>query len=218
MTFTAPCIPRNRPQRQRRIASVVVELPDGATARARILETLAAATDDEHLDGAAWYPAARDIAELVAQIGGWTVEAGAGIIAAFSPQCSWDENVARALAFARGDDASGLADGLGKAARIAAGAHPLEVLGGRKVRSFYWNIVGCSAHVTVDRHAVAIVYGRPLSDREIKILERCGAYAAIAAFYRATARSVGLEPSTLQAVTWLAWRRLKNVDYVPEVF
>jgi hypothetical protein len=86
------------------------------------------------------------------------------------------------------------------------------------VRSFYWNILGHASHVTVDRHAVAIVYGRALSDREIKILERCGAYAYIAASYRAAARSLGLEPSTLQAITWLAWRRLKGLDYDPAPF
>lgn len=218
MTFTAPCIPRNRPNRQRRIAGVVAELPDAATMGRRIDQILAQATPDEHLDGAGWYPAAHDIATLVGKIGGWSTLAGAGIVAALSPQCSWDENVVRALAFARGEEVGGLADGLAKAAKIAAGGHPLDVLGGRKVRSFFHNIAGHEHHVTVDRHAVAIVYGRSLSDREIKVLERCGAYAAIAAAYRASARRHNLAPSTLQAITWLAWRRLKNVDYVPEHF
>ena len=216
MTFTAPCLPANRPNRQRRIASVLADLPDAATMDARIASVLAQATDDERLDGEAWYLAARDIAALVGAIGGWSAEAGAGIVAALSPQCSWDENVARALAFARGDDVGGLGDGLGKATKIAAGAHPLDVLGGRKVRSFYHNIIGHTHHVTVDRHAVAIVYGRPLSDREIKVLERCGAYAVIASAYRATARRLGLDPSTLQAITWLAWRRLKGDPEVGE--
>ena len=216
MTFCAPVQPRNRPNRQRRIATVLADLPDAATMDARIGAVLAQATDDEYLDGAAWYPAARDIGALVGAIGGWSTEAGAGIVAALSPQCSWDANVARALAFARGDDVGGLSDGLAKAARIAAGQHPLDVLGGRKVRSFYHNIIGHAYHVTVDRHAVAIVYGRPLSDREIKILERCGAYAVIASAYRATARRLGLDPSTLQAITWLAWRRLKGDPEVGE--
>ena len=92
------------------------------------------------------------------------------------------------------------------------------MLGGRKVRSFYRNILGIDSAVTVDRHAVAIVYGRPLSDREIKLLERAGAYTVIASAYRAAARRLGIAPSTLQAVTWLAWRRLKAVDYVVESF
>jgi hypothetical protein len=101
-------------------------------------------------------------------------------------------------------------DALRKADAIAAGADPLDVLGGRKVRSFYRNIVGHTGHVTVDRHAVAIVAGRPLTDREGKVLERIGPYTYVAGAYRAAARRLGVAPTELQAVTWLVWRRLKG--------
>lgn len=210
--FLAPCKPHNRPNRQRRIAAACSELPNHATMVARIEACLAAAADDEHSDGRQWYPAARSIAQIVASGLGIPVEHGAGIVAALSPQCSWDENVVRALAFADGDDVAGLADGLGKAKRIAAGEHPETVLGGRKVRSFYRNIIGQHSAVTVDRHAVAIVFDRALSDREIKILERPGPYSLIAAAYRSVARRHGFAPAELQAITWLAWRRLKSWD------
>lgn len=212
MTFTAPCLPRNRANRQRVIARSVGLVPDASTMVDRILGIYDLATPEEHEAGAAWYGEANDIAQLVAKLGGWSVEAGAGIIAALSPQCSWDENIARALAYADGDRPGGLEDGLGKSDNIAHGAHPADVLGGRKVRSFYHNIAGHRHHVTVDRHAVAIVFGRSLSDREIKVLERIGSYTIIAAAYRAAARRLGVDPSTLQAITWLAWRRLKQVD------
>ena len=218
MSFLKPCKPSNRPGRQRAIAATVELVPDPATMADRIAEIYSLATDAEHLDGAAWYPAAREIAELVATIGGWSTSAGAGIIAALSPQCSWDENIVRALAYANGESVGATADSVRKCDAIARGEDPSTVLGGRKVRSFYRNILGIDSAVTVDRHAVAIVYGRPVSDREIKLLERAGAYTVIASAYRAAARRLGIAPSTLQAVTWLAWRRLKAVDYVVESF
>lgn len=208
--FLAPVKPCNRPNRQRRIRAATELLPDAATMVARIERILASATDDEWTDGRTWYATAGTIAKVVADSLGIPTDHGAGIVAALSPQCSWDENVNRALAFADGDDVAGLADGLRKARRIAAGEHPSAVLGGRKVRSFYANIAGNTNAVTVDRHAVAIVFDRPLSDREIKVLERPGAYTAIAAAYRTVARRHGIPASTLQAITWLAWRRLKG--------
>jgi hypothetical protein len=211
--FLSPCKPHNRPNRQRRIAQACELLPDHATMRRRIEEIYSLATDDEHSDGRQWYPAANAIARIVGDGLGIGTEHGAGIVAALSPQCSWDENVVRALAFADGDSIGGLADGLRKAERIGAGEHPTAVLGGRKVRSFYANIIGNYNAVTVDRHAVAIVFGRPLSDREIKVLERPGPYSTIAAAYRSVARKLGIAPAELQAITWLAWRRLKGWDY-----
>jgi len=178
----------------------------------RILAIYDEATESEHIDGAGWYPAANDIARLVGDIGGWSADAGAGIIAALSPQCSWDENIVRALAFANGETVGAFSDALSKAERIAAGESPADVLGGRKVRSFYRNIVGHESAVTIDRHAVAIVFGRSLSNAETKLLGRAGTYTVIASAYRAAARRLGIAPSTLQAITWLAWRRIKNLD------
>ena len=207
----SPCLPRNRPNRQAVIARTVAKLPDAATMAARIDAVLAQATDSEVIDGHAWYGAAASIARIVADGHGIDQSSGAGIIAALSPQCSWDENIVRALAHCDGDMVGATADSLRKADAIASGGRPVDVLGGRKVRSFWRNIDGRDQYVTVDRHAVAIVFGRALSDREIKILEKLGAYTIIAAAYRAAARRHGIAPSTLQAITWLAWRRLKGL-------
>lgn len=218
MTFTAPCLARNRANRQARIRAAIDLLPDTATMTARIEAIYAQATEAEHLDGAQWYSAASDIATLVGDLTKTSPIHGAGIIAALSPQCSWDENIVRALALANNEQVGAFGDALAKAKRIHKGHHPLSVLGGRKVRSFFYNIAGHNGHVTIDRHAVAIVWGRPLSDTEIKVLERCGTYTFIAAVYRAVARKLNIAPPQLQAITWLAWRRIKGLDYVPEQF
>lgn len=214
MTFSAPVLPHNRPHRQSRIAHNRHLLVTPSEATANIETVLATATDDEWADGLAWYSSAHDIAETVGRLL-WprarnrsvaTVK-GAAIVAALSPQTSWDENVVRALAFARGEEVGGLQDGLTKASRIVDGESPNLVLGGRKVRSFWHNIVGNGHAVTVDRHAAAIVVGRPLTDASVKCLERIGCYAQIAAAYRSVARKHGIQPCQLQAITWLAWRR-----------
>lgn len=206
----SPCLARNRANRQRVIARTLAQLPDAATMAARIDDVLAQALPSERADGAQWYPAAASIARIVADGHGIPERSGAAIIAALSPQCAWDENIVRALAHADGEPSGAMADGLRKADDIGAGKDPSDVLGGRKVRSFWRNIGGHEAYVTVDRHAVAIVCGRALTDREIKVLEKLGAYVWIAAAYRAAARRHDLAPSTLQAITWLAWRRIKG--------
>jgi hypothetical protein len=174
----------------------------------RIADVYGLATADERSEGAAWYD---DAAAIAAIVGDGNVSRGAGILAALSPQCLWDDNVDRALRHGAGESVVGaFNDALRKADAIAAGADPLDVLGGRKVRSFYRNIVGHTGHVTVDRHAMAIVAGRPLTVREVKVLERIGPYTYVASAYRAAARRLGVAPTELQAVTWLVWRRLKG--------
>ena len=96
--------------------------------------------------------------------------------------------------------------------------HAAEVLGGRKVRSFFHNLTGHNHHVTVDRHAASIALLGPsadkdgrrtatLSDRDLKVLDRPGAYVLIAACYRSVARSLDIPPSALQAITWCYWRQ-----------
>lgn len=212
MAFLQPCLAHNRPNRQVRIASALELVPDAATAVERILTIHSQATETEQSDGATWYSAAYDIAHLVGDIGGWSPRQGAGIIAALSPQCSWDENIARALAYAHDGSVGSYSDSTLKCAAIAHGADPADVLRGRKVRSFFRNILGIESAVTIDRHAVAIVYGNTLSNND-RILERPGTYTYIASCYRTAARQLGIAPSTLQATTWLAWRRIKAIDY-----
>jgi hypothetical protein len=201
-----------RPVRQRAIRRALDRLPEPATVAGRIDAILAQATADEIAAGVSWYGDAGKLAHVVAVGHGIPDRSGAGIVAALSPQCSWDENVARALAHADGESVGAMADPLRKADAIRDGADPYDALGGRKVRSFWRNIDGHESFVTVDRHAVAIAFDRPLSDTEIKVLERPGAYVYIAACYRAAARRHGIPASTLQAITWIVWRRLKGLD------
>ncbi len=75
------------------------------------------------------------------------------------------------------------------------------MLGGPKVRSFYANISGDQNAVTVDAWAQRIAgyeYPNGLAPNK---------YDHYADAYRDAARRAGESPATMQAITWIAYRR-----------
>jgi hypothetical protein len=164
--------------------------------------------------GSEWYERAHDEAK---KVGKGNVERGAGLIAALSPQMSWDRNVSMAHELVKTGQASHTDDNLQKAIRIQDGAHPLEVLGGHKVRSFYHNIVDPSNPdpVTIDRHAHDIAVGNPFKGSgggsRAKSpdlgLGAMGRYKHFENAYKTASGhlDVGI-PNRVQAVTWVAHR------------
>lgn len=218
--FLSPATPAGRKVRQRAIRT---NLQCPATLTAAVLDTLGQASPAEWEDGLSWYARAHEHARAVADLAGVTGPAalplGAGIIAALSPQLGWADNVeaAATMVLTAGVDASpaALMLGIGRAEEILNGADPALILGGRKVRSFYRNILhpGRAGAVTVDRHAAAVAFGWPLgadTGRLGRILERPGVYLTAAAAYRGAARSAGLLPHQCQAITWVVRRRLAD--------
>jgi hypothetical protein len=139
------------------------------------------------------------------------VERAAGIIAALSPMSTWANNKRKAaLTYINGCAAgAGLYSNVAKADRILAGEHPLNVLGGRKVTSFYLSIVDPSSTVAepvIDRHAHDIAVGKVTNDSERQRLGGKGYYDTFAASYVRASKRVGITPKQLQAVTWVEWR------------
>ena len=181
---------------------------------ANVLAIWHAATDAERANGARWYAVG---AELAVTMGG-TLQRGAGVIAALSPQMGWTRNmVIAATALERGT-AKGFHTGgnVAKADAIAAGADPMAVLGGDKVRNFYQCFLVAAGAADgnpacIDRHAIAIYIGRCQADNESKVLDRKGVYDAIADAYRSAADVIGVPAYVMQAVTWVAWRRMKGI-------
>lgn len=98
-----------------------------------------------------------------------------------------------------------------KATRILAGETPLDVLGGDKVRAFYATILDPHGYdvPVIDRHAFDIAVGRVTDEKARATLSRKGEYARFGEVYIDAARSVGVSSSQMQAITWVAWRRLK---------
>jgi hypothetical protein len=189
-----------------------------------ILAVFFAANDAERLNGRRWYADARDIACQIAADLSLSVETVASVIAALSPNNRWERNVvdARQLctAFSLGgaDDAAQIKTATfnankTKALRILSGAAPLTVLSGLKVRAFYACIMGDSAAVCIDGHAYSVWQGERIPTTQTpKISPRL--YSAIAADYSLAARIVSdvtgchYSGAQLQAVTWVAWRRI----------
>lgn len=158
-------------------------------------------------EGRAWYPAARAIA---ASLEPSNVPRAAAVLATLSPMRSWPQNarlarVAYALAAeGRVTDTPTMGDQRRKLARLFAGEAPLDVLGGDKVRAFYATIVDHSHSVAViDRHAVAIVEGRPGNYPQPSGRK----YDNYSDAYTLFAASIGEHVSTVQAATWIHWRR-----------
>lgn len=87
----------------------------------------------------------------------------------------------------------------------------LETVKGKKIRSFYHNLLNPmdSHYVTIDGHAFNIWTGRRVS---LKTMARAKLnYDRVADDYRAVAASAGLLPSQLQAITWLTWKWIHNI-------
>lgn len=227
MAFAAPVLPRNRAYRQSRIALAVGTLPDAETCLTNLVGAFDDATDSEVASGTVWYSdRARQVCDDIrtaAATTGRTVthRQAAGILAALSPSTSWGNNCAGAVEFVlTGHCTVRDARNNAKAARILAGEAPESVLGGRKVRSFYRNIAEPTfvGPVTIDRHALSILFGQPLSERQTKVLEKLGAYTFAAGIYRTLARRLGIAPHELQAITWQAWRRQHGQEWRDEAF
>lgn len=181
--------------------------PTAEDASSNLRNVLAQATDDEWTEGYDWYLSAHDVACTIAP----NATVGAGILAALSPSTSWDDNLDGAAHVCETGTAWNQQCDLfnQRALAILDGASPLATLGGKKVRSFYKNILEPwrIGPITVDRHAFAVLMGRPLRSDD-KRLERKGMYVWCAAVYRAEGRRLGVPPQCVQAVAWLTWRRL----------
>jgi hypothetical protein len=189
-----------------------------------ILATFFNASPAELADGAQWYQRASDAATIIASRYSITADKAAAVIAALSPSNRWERNVTDAEFMCRAYVLGGhtAADKVKvstygankiKALRILAGESPLGVLGGLKVRAFYRCIMGDDSAVCVDGHAYAIWAGERIATTKTpKISSKL--YDAIAAdFIRAadtinSIMGVNYSPAQVQAITWLAYRRL----------
>lgn len=174
-------------------------------------------TLQELLKMAEWYTDAQKFCAQTAAIFNLDVNTVAGIAAALSPQLSWEKNKLNAVtliaALVSNSEITGMQAypaNIEKAIAIYNGSSPLDVLGensgrltGKKVQSFYRNIMGFSDYVTIDRHATHIaMFGTANSDKSGDIGPTPKAYDVVAQAYRNAAKLLDLEPAQVQAITW----------------
>jgi len=177
-----------------------------------ILAVLDRATPDDIVAGASWYTDANALAGSLDS----DITKAAGVIAVLSPQLSWTLNQKLAIQACRLGVLSGgcLGRSVAKANAILSGTPAANVVSGKKVTSFYDNILHPHGDsVTIDRHAVDAAYGYVGYAASPNVLSRKGGYEMVADAYRTAAASVGISAPTLQAIVWVAWRREKGLTW-----
>lgn len=181
--------------------------PSDSTRRryiANITRVYNEATDDQRAQGANWYRAAHQLADVLSE---GNVQAGAGVLAALSANKAWDTNQKLAADAFEGDVHGHVSDALGKVTKILSGVDPAKVLPmGLKTGNFYRCILDPEDQeaVVIDRHAHDVAVGTPWGDRN-RGLGASGRYAVLSLAYRNAAAKLGITPSVLQATVWVVW-------------
>lgn len=177
---------------------------DTLTERAH--DAYADSTPIDKRQGADWYPAARRAALRFHS----DIDVSAGVIAALSPQSSWETNMLNAEQFLR--------DGTlyqnvpqvfhHKAARIVEAYQPTRtILRGPKERAFYYSIKypDHTMHpACIDRHMICLLEGRQVTDDELRITPK--QYERYSQAVCRTAQTYGTSIPEMQATLWIYQR------------
>jgi len=183
------------------------------------------ATTAETADGMAWYGVAKSIAIVLADQYGIPANQAIGVLAALSPRNKWSRNVVDAEALISAYVAAGTEQarltkvctfGANKAKAIKileSGLETLptalEILSGPKLREFASCIAGLD-DVCIDGHAWCIWQGSRVTLADVPAIG-VKLRRQIKADYAQAAADLGLKASELQAITWVAWRRIHGV-------
>jgi len=137
----------------------------------------------------------------------------AGIHSALSPRKEWQLNKRIAIDLITTDTCGHMKVFVQKARDILhIGTNDVQILGilnGRKISSFYMNILypDSSTTVTIDRHAIAVALGRTATAKELSLTDK--QYTFFEDCYKRASDKLGIRPNLLQSITWEAWKRLK---------
>jgi len=178
----------------------------------------------ETAGGLSWYKDAYQVAVTLADRYEIPVETAAGVIAALSPRNKWDRNLIDAeniiAAYVAGgadacEDVKVCTFGANKQKAIeiltwnAGEAVALEILSGPKLREFYSCILGRD-DVCIDGHAYSIWFGDRVTLNKIPSIGK-KLREEIKKDYRAVAEKNNLQGYEVQAITWVAHRRIHGV-------
>ena len=173
--------------------------------------------------GGQWYDTANEYIHNLAEKTGRDPRQVAAIVSAFSPQTSWDANMAAANYFMMNydpnnpdsinDKMGGLGDNLDRAKRIYHADDEDGYLAGlqngndaHKITNFYHNMMGSKDHVTIDSWMARALLGKGadgLADKSVqKVLNWKDGYDTMANSVRSAAEKLGVSPRELQAIVW----------------
>ena len=178
------------------------------------------------VEGKGWYESAFAIAGALAVSYGVSFKKAAGVLAALSPRNKWERNVIDAEKIIAAYAAAGpeaaeeikvctFGKNKAKAIRIlelddeSKTGDVIAILSGPKLCEFFHCIVGLD-DVCIDGHAYAIWFGERVTLAKVPSIG-VKLRRAIKADYIAVAEANGLKAYEVQAITWVAWRRLHDV-------
>lgn len=161
-----------------------------------------------------WYCEARKFASSLSDITGIPTIKVCGVIAALSPQTSWDVNKKLAEEFLRTSAAGHTKMFLQKAEDILSSTGNPEdiadILNGNKITSFFLNIYypDDNRTVTIDRHAQDVALNGNMDPDKRSMTQR--QYEFFCNCYRIAAAKRGVPPYLMQSATWVKWRKMKK--------
>jgi hypothetical protein len=196
-------------------------------------DSIVAGWDDtpasERIQGMRWYSDAHNVAGAIA---GGDYEKGAALLAAFSPQVSWPENLFNASRSALENRALGPGDGLitramqAQVQKILDGAG-MSAIKAPKTRAFGTLIQHNGdpegdhlGQVVIDRHAMSVATGKRMTkvDLDSSPIGDDRFYQHVADQYREAAIRISqkegreISPHQVQAATWLRQQRLNQAE------
>lgn len=186
-----------------------------------ILSVYEQSTPQERQHGRSWYPSARRQCQ---SIQGVPLRISAGVVAALSPNNKWTKNVSDAertiQAFLSGytlDDFkvctyNKMKEKAWSILQEQPKTHDevAEILNGRKITSFFHNIVGRNT-CTIDGHAYSIAHGTRMMLQNGGINLGKKKYEELQQAYISAGQQHKLKAYQMQAITWVTWKRIYNV-------
>lgn len=192
-----------------------------------ILSIYNLATVSDIEQGQRWYARALSFAGNLAMQYDVHVHTIVGVIAALSPRNRWERNMQDAESMVKVYAGGGTFDdlmqlkvctfktGKAKAAKILTEnmidrQDLLATLNGPKLQEFFNCILGDSGDVCIDGHAYSIWMGERITLANVPSIGK-KLRQTIKTDYQSAAQILDVEPHIVQAVTWVAWRRIHGV-------
>ena len=182
------------------------------------------AKPSEIYDGLSWYINANKDCQEIADKFKIPLHIVVGVLSALSPNNKYERNVQNANdlieAFIDGNDMDSIKVSTYHKMKQKAWSilqqmpsydETVTILNGKKIVSFFKNIMGDESEITIDGHARNIYYndkqGLTTPNTNIKKSE----YADIQKAYLRASKKLGLKAYELQAICWLVWRRIHGI-------
>lgn len=173
----------------------------------KIRKLLDRATPAQIVSACQWYNDAQTIAQIVADNMSVSLEIGAAIVSAYSPNCRWSHNVSLAIRHSLGQSPRALPIAMQTAKR--AETEGFNALNGPKTNAFARAISGDNLAVVVDIWICRAVQltkqnGDQLDAPTIR------QYREISQAIVRESRRIGLSPRDTQALAWIVVRGSAN--------